>query len=77
MAATLQKRVVAGPVAVDRIDVEGLLNRLSLCFWFSLCLVLFLILGPFSAPIVLIALFKEGALRFNEMDEPRSLTVDR
>jgi len=77
MAATLQKRIDAGSVGVDRMFPEGLLDKLSLCFWFSLCFVLFLILGPFSAPIVLIALFKEGLVRFNELEEPRSLSVDK
>lgn len=26
------------------------------CFWFLLCLMLFIVLGPFSAPVVLITL---------------------
>lgn len=41
-------------------------------FWFTLCLTLFLILGPFSAPIVLAYLFFNNDLN-NEMQEPESL----
>ncbi len=41
-------------------------------FWFTLCLTLFLILGPFSAPIVLAFLFFNNDLN-NEMQEPESL----
>lgn len=76
MAATLQKRIDAGSVVVDRIVPEGMLDKLSLCFWFSLCLVLFLVLGPFSAPIVMLTVFKEGFKRCNELEEPRSLSAE-
>jgi hypothetical protein len=45
-------------------------------FWFSLCLLLFIILGPFSAPIVLAFLFFNNDLN-NEMSEPESLTNEQ
>lgn len=45
-------------------------------FWFTLCLTLFLILGPFSAPIVLAFLFFNNHLD-NEMQEPESLNSEQ
>jgi len=45
-------------------------------FWFTLCLILFLILGPFSAPIVLAFLFFNNHLA-NEMQEPESLSSEQ
>lgn len=41
-------------------------------FWFTLCFSLFLILGPFSAPIVLGYLFFDNQLSSESM-EPESL----
>ena len=37
--------------AASRIAIST--QRLSEAFWFTLCLILFMVLGPFSAPIVL------------------------
>jgi hypothetical protein len=47
-------------------------ERIAEGFWFSLCLALFIVLGPFSAPIVLVFLFFNNDLN-NEMQEPESL----
>ena len=41
-------------------------------FWFSLCLVLFIILGPFSAPIALGFLFSQHT-RNESLPEPECL----
>ncbi len=38
-------------------DVRDMFPALSEVFWFVLSLVLFIVLGPFSAPIALIAVF--------------------
>jgi hypothetical protein len=45
------------------------LERLSEGFWFSLCLLLFMVLGPFSAPIVLGYIFF-GKLSDQVLSEP-------
>ena len=50
-------------------------ERIAEGFWFSLCLLLFIILGPFSAPIVLAFLFFNNDLN-NEMVEPESLNSE-
>ena len=52
MAATLtqahpDRSIIESPISWSWLDKAGE------CFWFSLCLLLFVILGPFSAPIVL------------------------
>ena len=51
---------------------ENCRERIAEGFWFTLCLLLFTILGPFSAPIVLAFLFFNNDLN-NEMVEPESL----
>ncbi len=52
--------------------LSGLRDKIAEGFWFSLCLLLFVILGPFSAPIVLAYLFFNDHLS-GEMREPESL----
>ncbi len=52
--------------------MAGLRDRIAEGFWFSLCLLLFVILGPFSAPIVLAYLFFNDHLG-GDMQEPESL----
>ncbi len=47
-------------------------ERVAEGFWFSLCLLLFIILGPFSAPIVLAFLLFSSDLN-SESAEPESL----
>ncbi len=44
-------------------------EKISECFWFSLCLLLFMALGPFSAPIVLGYIFF-GKLSDQALTEP-------
>jgi len=39
---------------------SGLFQRPSDLFWFLLAFILFLVLGPFSAPIALMFVLKEG-----------------
>lgn len=45
------------------------LDKVSEYFWLSLCLALFMVLGPFSAPIVLGYIFF-GRLNDQELTEP-------
>lgn len=45
------------------------LDKVSEYFWLSLCLTLFMVLGPFSAPIVLGYIFF-GRLSDQELTEP-------
>lgn len=49
------------------------LERLSECFWCSLCLLLFMALGPFSAPIVLGYIFF-GKISDQALNEPDPVT---
>ena len=53
--------------------MADLRDKIAEGFWFSLCLLLFVILGPFSAPIVLAYLFFNDHLS-GEMQEPESLS---
>lgn len=46
-------------------------EKLGEGFWFTVCFVLFLILGPFAAPIVLCFMFSNNTLNC-EMQEPES-----
>ena len=52
------------------------LDRAGECFWFSLCLILFMLLGPFSAPIVLGYIFF-GKLNDHAQSEPEPVSDTR
>ena len=63
MSATcIQTRSSAAPITP--IDSWAWFEKLSEYFWCSLCLVLFIILGPFSAPIAL------GVVLFGKLQDP-------
>lgn len=49
------------------------LDKVSEVFWFSLCLMLFMVLGPFSAPIVLGYIFF-GKISEQKLTEPDPVT---
>ncbi len=52
-----------------------LLSRLSEYFWFCLSFLLFIVMGPFSAVVVVIALFSlAGKENQSKMVEPASIT---
>ncbi len=55
--------IVSAPVS------RAWLEKASECFWASLCLILFMVLGPFSAPIVLGYIFF-GKIHDQEAAEP-------
>jgi hypothetical protein len=72
MATTIQKQVVLHPEESFSKVLLGLYEKACGCFWFTLCLLLFIALGPFSAPVALIALLRLG-LEENDQAEPASL----
>jgi hypothetical protein len=73
MATTLHKQAIDRPVESVFQSLCNLVEQLSERFWFLLSFVLFVVLGPFSAPIALIALFKLG-LEDNDHLEPESIS---
>ncbi len=72
MATTLQKQLITGSVEGGWHMLWAAVEQWSEYFWFLLSFVLFLLLGPFSAPIVVIAIFKLG-LEDNDHAEPESI----
>lgn len=73
MATTLQKTIIDRPVSTNwhRLAVHA--ERVSEWFWFLLSFALFLVLGPFSAPVVLLVLCRLG-LQDNDHPEPESVS---
>lgn len=73
MATTLYKPIVESPLDSlwHRLTVH--FERVSECFWFVISFVLFLVLGPFSAPIVLLVLCRLG-LQENGNVEPEPVS---
>lgn len=74
MATTLQKQTYGSPVAHTWSGLAALIEVVSEGFWFCLCLMLFVVLGPFSAPVALIVLAKIG-LEENSHQEPESINA--
>jgi hypothetical protein len=72
MAITIQKHTYEIPVSNIRSGLAPLVARVSEWFWFCLCLVLFVVLGPFGAPVALMVLVKLG-LEENSHREPESV----
>ena len=72
MATTAHKQIIGQTDESVWQSLCNLTERLSEWFWFLLSFVLFVVLGPFSAPIALIAIFKLG-LEDNDHREPESL----
>ena len=69
MAATL----IQTPTVSEPIDTGfslAWLEKASEYFWFTLCLLLFMVLGPFSAPIVL------GYIFFGKLSDQRPAEPD-
>lgn len=60
MAITISKEAMSNESNPISFNFTGIWERLSGIIWFLLSLVLFVVLGPFSAPIVLIALLQLG-----------------
>jgi hypothetical protein len=73
MATTLRKQVIGQPVEGVFHSLWILVEQFSEWFWFLFSFALFVVLGPFSAPIALIALIKLG-LEDNNHSEPESIS---
>ncbi len=73
MATTLHKQILDRPVDNVWQGLAGLAERVSEWFWFLLSFSLFVVLGPFSAPVVLIVLCKLG-LEADENVEPEPVS---
>lgn len=73
MATTLHKQVIGRPDVKVWNSLRSAADQVSEWFWFLLSFVLFVVLGPFSAPIALIAIFKLG-LEENDHREPESIS---
>lgn len=71
MATTIQKQPYASPAVNAWSGLSALLEQVSEWFWFCLSFLLFIVLGPFSAPVVLLVLVKLG-LEENSSQEPES-----
>jgi len=75
MATTLlSKDLYAGSRADIRRRSTSCFGQISEWFWFCLSFILFIVLGPFSAPVALIVLARLG-LEENTCQEPKSITT--
>lgn len=75
MAITLfSKHLYAGPRADIRRRLALCLGQISEWFWFCLSFMLFIVLGPFSAPVALIVLVRLG-MEEHICEEPKSITT--
>ncbi len=73
METTLHKQIIDGPIESIWLNLWKLAEQVSEWFWFLFSFSLFVVLGPFSAPIALIALFKFG-LEDHDHQEPDSVS---
>ncbi|MGW8195564.1 MAG: hypothetical protein ACWGOX_15005, partial [Desulforhopalus sp.] len=71
MATTMQKLVIDRPEDAPWQVVPICLEKISEWFWFLLSFSLFVVLGPFSAPVVLVVLCRLG-LQERDLAEPES-----
>ena len=72
MATSLQKQIVWRPVVFSLPKVRLHAVRCGELFWFLVSFILFVILGPFSAPVVLVVLFRLGLEIEEELPQPMS-----
>lgn len=73
MTAITCKQFIARPfdAITDKFSIDA--DKASEWFWFTVCLLMFAVLGPFSAPVVLVVLFQLGC---NASDSPEPQSVD-
>jgi len=71
MAISISKEAMSSVSNPISFNLTGIWEKLSGILWFLLSLVLFVVLGPFSAPIVLIALLQLGCEE-NDQALPKS-----
>ena len=60
MENVIKRSSFISPFTESRYRIRGI--SLSEIGWFSLCLCLFMILGPFAAPFAVVAVFKSGVM---------------
>jgi hypothetical protein len=72
MASTIQKQIIDRPIESHWQSLVELFDLVSGWFWFLLSLSLFVALGPFAAPVALIALIKFG-LEEKDLVEPEAM----
>ena len=60
MAISIAKEAMSSESHPISLSLTGIWEKFGGIVWFLLSLILFVILGPFSAPIVLIALLQLG-----------------
>ena len=70
MAAAYVETGNSIPATINQVQA-GWREKLSESLWFSACLIMFLILGPFAAPIVLGFIFSNHALN-RDIAEPET-----
>jgi|GEM_PF-1293466 len=73
MATTLHKQLIDRPTDSTWNCLGDLIEQKSEWFWFLLSFILFVVMGPFSAPVVLLALIKLG-LEDNDHREPEAIS---
>jgi hypothetical protein len=76
MAATIHKHSLTISVGSAWENLLQFSEKISEWFWLSLSLVLFVVMGPFAAPVVLLVLFQLAGEE-NDCREPESLVEDR
>lgn len=69
MVATMYKQMVVRQIGALSHSLSGIFEKAGEWMWFAFCLCLFIVLGPFSAPVVLIALCKLG-MESKDQPEP-------
>lgn len=70
----LSKHLYADSRADVRSGPASCFGQVSEWFWFCLSFILFIVLGPFSAPVALIVLARLG-MEENSCQEPESITT--
>ncbi len=73
MSTTLSKQIFSISNTISRRNFLAISEKISELFWFSLSLLLFIVLGPFAAPVVLLVLVRLG-MEENDAPEPESIT---
>ncbi|SDO87755.1 hypothetical protein [Desulforhopalus singaporensis] len=72
MAATIHKEVMDRSFDSGVINLATLNEKIMGLFWFVLCLGLFVILGPFSGPVAIVALYRISR-ETGDQPEPQSV----
>ena len=73
MATTLQKHIINRPIDTPWHNLAIRIEKVSEWFWFLVSFALFVVLGPFSAPVVLLVLCRLG-LQDSDHAEPESVS---